>query len=297
MFSSMRSVPGLIQTVPKMRRFFTSAHLSRCPAVLEILKSHHFSKAVYTTLAVTSSKKGQSPVYMDQRRQSSFKGVTTALAVVKDLKHVKSSPRPALILGASGVIPFVAPPMYMMMTGTYMAGMAFSQVAYGACILSFLGAVRWGLSLAEDGIVRPNWVNLGYSVTPSLVAWLALLMPTPFALSTLMVGLGGAAYMDLTMFGYPAWFKALRFILSFAAILALWTTLMCMLVFPGKAKKRKEAMKQALESKHQEESLPLVEAVVPVVVEEVKSIETSEEERKGEELLPASGVEKVGGDT
>jgi len=36
-----------------------------------------------------------------------------------------------------------------------------------------------------------------------------------------------AGYFDMAMYGYPAWFKGLRFTLSFIAILSLWTTFMC----------------------------------------------------------------------
>ena len=156
---------------------------------------------------------------------------TKALTIFKDLKHIKSSPMPALVLGLSGLVPFIAAPAYMILSDAFLQTIALYQVAYGATILSFLGGVRWGLTLTEESGVRPNWFNLGYSVTPSLIAWVGLMMPN-IILSDLilMTGLTGAAYFDAVMWGYPPWFKALRFILSFVAVLSLWSTLMCKLI-------------------------------------------------------------------
>lgn len=138
---------------------------------------------------------------------------------------------PALVLGLSGLVPFIAAPAYMILSDAFLQTVALYQVAYGATILSFLGGVRWGLTLTEESGVRPNWFNLGYSVTPSLIAWVGLMIPN-IILSNLilMTGLTGAAYFDTVMWGYPPWFKALRFILSFVAVLSLWSTLMCKLI-------------------------------------------------------------------
>ncbi|CAH1774537.1 unnamed protein product [Owenia fusiformis] len=152
---------------------------------------------------------------------------TKSLAVWRNLVHLKSSPLPALTLGLSGLIPFISAPAYMMATGVFSPEIAFAQVAYGACILSFLGGVRWGFTLPEESFEQPNWHNLGYSVVPSLVAWTGLLLPSPLSCVTLMGGLGVIAYFDATMQGYPLWFKALRFTLSFIAVLSLWTCFMC----------------------------------------------------------------------
>lgn len=156
---------------------------------------------------------------------------TTALTILSDLKHLKSSPMPALVLGLSGLLPFVAAPAYMITSNAFLTNIAFYQLAYGATILSFLGGVRWGITLVEESGVRPNWFNLGYSVTPSLIAWMGLIVPN-LVVSNLIVmaGLTGAAYLDTVMWGYPPWFKALRFMLSFGAVLSLWTTLMCKLI-------------------------------------------------------------------
>ena len=152
---------------------------------------------------------------------------TTALTVITDLKHLRHSPAPALVFGLSGLIPFAAAPAYMITSQSFCPDIAFAQLAYGASILSFLGGVRWGATLPHGSNLTPDWFNLGYSVTPSLIAWVGLLLPYPASMLTVMSGLAGAAYMDLTMTGYPSWFKALRFLLTFVAVLSLWTTFTC----------------------------------------------------------------------
>lgn len=152
---------------------------------------------------------------------------TRALTVWTDLAQIKSSPMPALVLGISGLAPFISAPGYMILTHTYLPAMAFAQTVYGAIILSFLGGVRWGITLPEESLNKPDWRNLTYSVVPSLIAWVGLLCAEPVATLTVMTGLAGLAYFDIMMYGYPPWFKALRFLLSLFAVLSLWTTFVC----------------------------------------------------------------------
>ncbi|KAK3873371.1 hypothetical protein Pcinc_021625 [Petrolisthes cinctipes] len=160
---------------------------------------------------------------------------TTALAIIDNVMQVRHSPTPALVLGSSGLIPFVAAPVYMVTTGVFDPGLAQAQLYYGATILSFIGGVRWGLTLSDSSPQAPDWHNLGYSVSPSLVAWLGLLAPLPVGLLTLIGGLGLTGYMDLAMWGYPTWFKGMRFCLTFVAVLSLWTTLVFNFVLKDKS--------------------------------------------------------------
>lgn len=53
----------------------------------------------------------------------------------------------------------------------------FALVAYAAVILSFLGAVHWGLALSRTDLPQPRLrQSLVWGVIPSLLGWLALLM-------------------------------------------------------------------------------------------------------------------------
>ncbi|KAL7641720.1 UNVERIFIED_CONTAM: hypothetical protein RMT77_007593 [Armadillidium vulgare] len=155
---------------------------------------------------------------------------TKSLAILDSVKQVRESPIPALVLGLSGLIPFVAAPSYIISCGVFMPHIAYGQLAYAATILSFIGGMRWGLTLPQGSTQSPDWHNLIYSITPSLIAWGSLLVSPTVGSAILMGGLGLTGYMDMAMWGYPNWFKGLRFCLTLVAVLSLWTTLMCSLI-------------------------------------------------------------------
>lgn len=145
------------------------------------------------------------------------------------LKALTQAPKPALYLGFSGLIPFLSAPALMAATQSFYPEIAFAQVVYGASIVSFLGGARWGFALPAGSPAQPDWMNLGNSVVPSLVAWLALLCRDNITEGALVVimGLGLSLHYDLTLLpGYPAWFKAMRTVLTLVATFSLVTTLM-----------------------------------------------------------------------
>ena len=153
-------------------------------------------------------------------------------AMMDHVREVKNAPFPALVLGFSGLVPFAIAPTLMINHAVFSSSLALAQTAYGASILSFLGGIRWGFTLYDANPEKPDWNNLGYSVAPSLLAWVSLLTPTPVSCFTLMGGIGATAYYDSTMPGYPSWFKGLRLVLSGVALLSLWTVFMCSMFLP-----------------------------------------------------------------
>ncbi|KAL8584581.1 hypothetical protein ACOMHN_002311 [Nucella lapillus] len=178
-------------------------------------------------------------VWQDQRRGIAADTKTTAVTIWEGLKQIRFSPVPALVLGFSGLIPFVAAPSFMIFNQAFLIQIVFAQTAYGACILSFLGGVRWGFIIPEGSECPGDWLNFGYSVTPSLVAWTALLLPQPVSILLVIAGFAGSAYFDTAVKGYPPWFKGLRFTLSFGAILSLWTAFLCQYMLSGPSDKQK----------------------------------------------------------
>ena len=108
-------------------------------------------------------------------------------------------------------------------SGYFLPDIAHAQLVYGATILSFLGGVRWGMLVSGAGAdLPPTWSQYGWSVTPSLIAWVGLLVPSFSAGCLLTVsGLVAAAVVDLQTASYPPWFRALRFILTFFAVISL----------------------------------------------------------------------------
>ncbi|XP_071346876.1 transmembrane protein 69-like [Trachinotus anak] len=144
------------------------------------------------------------------------------------LRALTQAPKPALYLGFSGLLPFLSAPVLMAATQSFYPEVAYAQVVYGASIVSFLGGARWGFAIPAGSPAQPDWKNLGNSVVPSLVAWLALLCRDNIAEGALVVimGLGLSLHYDLTLLpGYPAWFKAMRTVLTLVATFSLVATL------------------------------------------------------------------------
>ena len=219
----IRSVSRLLHT-PSV----TTVRTQCLPRISDV---HYRSASVFqrnTSLKLAARLQNVENLHTSSDRKGIFEDKhTKSLTMWSNLNEVKASPMPALTLGLSGLIPFVAAPCLIINSGFFLPTIATAQLAYGTTILSFLGGVRWGFTIPEENPVRPDWVNLIYSVTPPLIAWIGLLCAEPFSTLTVISGLTFAVYFDMTMFGYPAWFKGLRLILSFVAVLSLWTTLMC----------------------------------------------------------------------
>ncbi len=83
-------------------------------------------------------------------------------------------------LGLAGALPFLAAALAAALA---MPGAATVLIAYGAVILSFLGGIHWGLAAAGR---PPAAARLVIGVVPSLVAWLALLLPADAGLAVLV---------------------------------------------------------------------------------------------------------------
>ena len=112
-------------------------------------------------------------------------------------------------------------------------------MAYGAVILSFLGGVRWGQLIGPRPNMEPSWMQFTSSISPSLIAWPALLMNSyPLAITTVVSGLGLCGYIDVKQHGYEPWFKGLRIVLTTVAIASLLLTLILSFILEDpKAKK------------------------------------------------------------
>ena len=141
----------------------------------------------------------------------------------------KRLPPIAVVVGLAGLLPFL---------GCGFGTLAFRDpapaaraldalIAYGAVILSFLGAVHWGLALADEtGLAEAPRFGLG--VVPALLGWVALLaaydgLPN-LALVLLAIGFIGvmAAEQRGAIRGLvPPSYLALRWVLSAVVLLVL----------------------------------------------------------------------------
>ena len=119
-------------------------------------------------------------------------------------------------LGYGGLIPFlgltaalwVAPPGDLPFASAALLG-------YSVTIVSFLGAIHWGL-LMRPGAVRPL-PALFWSVTPSLLGWVALLLDPAQGLALITMLLWGCFAVDRVL--YP------RYQIQAWLPMRLWLTL------------------------------------------------------------------------
>ena len=115
------------------------------------------------------------------------------------MKPSSSPPPTAIALGIGGLIPFLglALVVWFGLRGYRPAAIA-ALLGYGASILSFLGAIYWGLVMRETHQVSIGlWV---WGVVPSLIAWVALLLALPAGLGLIAAGLVTCFIVDSQLY-------------------------------------------------------------------------------------------------
>ena len=106
-------------------------------------------------------------------------------------------PRIAALLGYGGLLPFGALALLLALGGAHSARWWPMLLAYGAVILSFVGALHWGFAMALPGLGAVERQRLyGWSVVPALAAWPALLWAAPAAALLLVAGFGAHYAQD-----------------------------------------------------------------------------------------------------
>ncbi|KXX77501.1 hypothetical protein MMYC01_201634 [Madurella mycetomatis] len=92
------------------------------------------------------------------------------------------------------------------------------QVGYGAVIISFLGAIHWGLEFAEKkASLDRTRLRYGIGVLAPAVAWPTIFMPIQWALVTQFLAFVSMYFVDskATTKGWaPGWYGTYRFVLT-----------------------------------------------------------------------------------
>jgi len=136
-------------------------------------------------------------------------------------------PLPALYLGLGGLIPFAAGTVGVYVLDPLGATYALqAQIYYAVTIVSFLGAVHWGIAMAASGDL--DWSRGIWGVTPALLAWSATWTTAPYAILILITGLMGTFLYDMKAIDAdqaPEWYRPLRKILTAGAVGCLGVTL------------------------------------------------------------------------
>ncbi|MCS6778226.1 MAG: DUF3429 domain-containing protein [Geminicoccaceae bacterium] len=130
-------------------------------------------------------------------------------------------PEPAALLGAAGLLPFLAGAIWSFAPGESGAWARGALAAYAAVILSFMGGVHWGLAMTAS---RPSFVRYGASVVPALLGWLALLLDERSGFVVLAASFASLLAYDLGAVRSgeaPAWYPTLRWPLTVAVCTCL----------------------------------------------------------------------------
>ncbi|KAH9818665.1 hypothetical protein DFH28DRAFT_1080582 [Melampsora americana] len=194
--------------------------------------------------SMTGSSKSNSFQESNQVSNQNPTSKFSKIEIISDMKSMggifNSVPRGALIFGSAGLIPYLATSI----TTIYLARQVYKsehgsiekfdsetaltllyhnenlQVAYGAVILSFLGAIHWGIEFAAEGSKPSNQLEpkgvprylLG--TLPVLLAWPTLLLPGQLALASQWAAFTIVWYTDMIATGKgwtPKWYSTYRF--------------------------------------------------------------------------------------
>ncbi|KAF7315686.1 hypothetical protein MIND_00084200 [Mycena indigotica] len=225
------------------RSSFAARQIAIRPVTLPIL--HKRNEASYPGLKPGSENFAHAAQNIREEAAKSGKDIAAAIAGVNVPKDgfmgvtgfvASEVPKPVMVFGLAGGIPYLgagATTVYL----AYQAGLATSgqvgnidpgvattildqalnvQTTYGAVMLSFLGALHWGMEFSGLG-GHQGWKRLALGAAPVLYAWPTLALDPTMALAAQWAGFTGLWWADLkaTQAGWtPKWYAQYRFYLS-----------------------------------------------------------------------------------
>ena len=163
--------------------------------------------------------------------------------IVKDTFRLNTVPKESYVLGLTGTIPYFGTSLstvylsWVLNTewpsqSQFINNILIShesaqhwlsvieplQLGYGAVIISFLGAIHWGLEYAEKAPSHTRTrFRYGLGVLASVAAWPTLFMPVEFALTSQFGAFVALYWADThaAKRGWaPAWYGSYRFVLT-----------------------------------------------------------------------------------
>ena len=142
--------------------------------------------------------------------------------------NTSTVPGIATILGYGWLLPFIGLALGLWLTPEqYQPSVHHALLTYAAIILSFMGAIHWGTAIALKNDQQK--LQLGISVIPPLLAWLAMLLPLNYSYAILIVAFCVLCIYDsrMTKHGHlPDWYPTLRIPLTTTVVATLITSLL-----------------------------------------------------------------------
>ena len=137
-----------------------------------------------------------------------------------------SMPTAVGMLGYGGLIPFIGLATLANIEPSHGPLYRGALLLYGAVILSFVGAIHWGVAMMvtdlNDQDRRAAYV---WSVIPALMAWMTYILSPITAALVLVLGFLLQYWRDATLarkIAWPVWYLPLRIRLTLVAILSLF---------------------------------------------------------------------------
>ena len=139
--------------------------------------------------------------------------------------NTKTLPNAVAWLGYGGLIPFLVFGGLSLTEPTHQIIYRSALLSYGAVILSFVGAIHWGLAMCmpqlTDSQRRSGYI---WSVIPGVIAWFTVFLGPFISSLILILGFLLQCLRDLVLnhqSHLPNWFLPLRLRLTLVACISL----------------------------------------------------------------------------
>ncbi len=133
-------------------------------------------------------------------------------------------------LGYGGLIPFLALAIGLQASSQWADRLGPWLIGYGAVILSFVGALHWGFAMMIEELASARRQRAYiWSVLPSLIGFVAVMLGPSLGYSLLIVGFALAYWQDADLANHtpvPAWYPRLRARLSVIASVSLLSAIL-----------------------------------------------------------------------
>ncbi|KAH0544533.1 hypothetical protein FGG08_001305 [Glutinoglossum americanum] len=239
---SLISTSSSISRTP-IRSTFSKAQLISPLNSVNVKRPQLLSLIAYRPISVsvqryTTIDKKPEELANQEQDVDMLKGVRSDVKTIKETFDLGQVPREAYYIGLAGVLPYLGTSLstvYLAWDINHAAATGYGlflsgknaelllnfieplQVGYGAVILSFLGAIHWGLEWAGHGGYH-HYRRYAIGVVAPAVAWPTILLPVEHALIVQFLAFTFLYFTDARAASRgwaPAWYGTYRFVLTF----------------------------------------------------------------------------------